>query len=96
MLLCLHWRILGGCWTGILLTDGDGHMALRDQITARLKDAMREKDSPRVSTLRLINAAIKDQDIAARGKGETEGVDEAGVLAILGKMVNQRQESARA
>lgn len=96
LLLCLHWRILGGCWTGILLTDGDGHMALRDQITARLKDAMREKDSTRVSTLRLINAAIKDQDIAARGKGETEGVDEAGVLAILGKMVKQRQESARA
>jgi hypothetical protein len=61
-----------------------------------MKAAMREKNSARVSTLRLINAAIKDQDIAARGKGESEGVGEADVLAILGKMVKQRQESARA
>jgi hypothetical protein len=61
-----------------------------------MKAAMREKNSARVSTLRLINAAIKDQDIAARGKGEAEGVGEADVLAILGKMVKQRQESARA
>ena len=71
-------------------------MSLRDRINATLKTAMREKDSTRVSTLRLINAAIKDQDIAARGKGEAEGVTDAGVLAIMGKMVKQRQESARA
>ena len=71
-------------------------MSLRDRINATLKTAMREKDSTRVSTLRLINAAIKDQDIAARGKGEAEGVSDAGVLAIMGKMVKQRQESARA
>ncbi|WP_071672710.1 GatB/YqeY domain-containing protein [Nioella nitratireducens] len=71
-------------------------MSLRERITAGLKTAMREKDSTRVSTLRLINAAIKDHDIAARGKGETEGVGNPEVLAILGKMVKQRQESARA
>ena len=71
-------------------------MTLRERITSGLKDAMREKDQTRLSTLRLINAAIKDQDIDARGKGNADGVDEAGLLAILGKMVKQRQESARA
>jgi uncharacterized protein YqeY len=69
---------------------------LRERIGAGLKEAMREKDALRLSTLRLINAAIKDQDIAARGEGRVDGVDEATVLAILGKMVKQRQESARA
>lgn len=71
-------------------------MDLRERISAGLKDAMREKDAIRLSTLRLINAAIKDQDIAARGDGRADGVDDATVLAILGKMVKQRQESARA
>lgn len=71
-------------------------MNLRDRITSGLKEAMRDKDKAQISTLRLINAAIKDQDIDARAKGDTEGVDDAGVLAILGKMVKQRQESARA
>ena len=71
-------------------------MNLRDRITTGLKEAMRDKDATRVSTLRLINAAIKDQDIDARAGGDTEGVDSAAVLAILGKMVKQRQESARA
>ncbi len=71
-------------------------MDLRERISAGLKDAMREKDAIRLSTLRLINAAIKDQDIAARGDGRGDGVDDAAVLAILGKMVKQRQESARA
>jgi uncharacterized protein YqeY len=71
-------------------------MDLRARIGAGLKEAMREKDAARLSTLRLINAAIKDQDIAARGDGKPEGVDDAAVLAILGKMVKQRHESARA
>ena len=71
-------------------------MDLRDRIGPGLKEAMREKDAIRLSTLRLINAAIKDQDIAARGEGRSEGVDDPAVLAILGKMVKQRQESARA
>ena len=71
-------------------------MDLRERIGAGLKTAMREKDAARLSTLRLINAAIKDQDIALRGEGRADGVDDAGVLAILGKMVKQRQESARA
>jgi len=71
-------------------------MTLRERINAGLKQAMRDKDTTRLSTLRLINAAIKDQDIAARAGAGAEGVGEAEVLAILGKMVKQRQESARA
>ncbi len=74
-------------------------MDLRERISEALKSAMREKDASRLSTLRLISAAIKDRDIAKRGEGgdgaET-GVSEADILQILGKMVKQRQESARA
>jgi uncharacterized protein YqeY len=71
-------------------------LGLRDRIGAGLKQAMRDKDATRLSTLRLISAAVKDQDIAVRAKGQTDGVAEPDVLAILGKMVKQRQESARA
>ncbi|MGB3408020.1 MAG: GatB/YqeY domain-containing protein [Jannaschia sp.] len=69
-------------------------MELRDRLSARLKDAMRDKDALRLSTLRLINAAIKDQDIALRVEGRTVGETE--IMAILAKMVKQRHESARA
>jgi uncharacterized protein YqeY len=69
-------------------------MDLRERLNARLKDAMRDKDTRRVGTLRLINAALKDQDIALRAEGKTVGDAEA--TAILAKMVKQRQESARA
>ncbi len=71
-------------------------MDLRDKITASMKAAMKAKEADRLSTLRLINAAIKDRDIAARGSGEDGIVGDDVVLAILGKMVKQRQESARA
>ena len=71
-------------------------MSLRDRVNAALKQAMKDRAAERLSTLRLFNAAIKDRDIAARGEGQDEGVSEADVLAILGKMVKQRQESARA
>lgn len=67
---------------------------MRTSITDALKEAMKAKDVLRLGTLRLINAAIKDQDIALRVDGKT--VSDAGILAILGKMVKQRQESARA
>ena len=70
-------------------------MDLRTRITSSIKQAMRDKDSARLSTLRLINAAIKDRDIAARGDGIDDGVSDAEVLAILGKMSKQRTESAR-
>ena len=71
-------------------------MELRERINQALKDAMRQRETERLSTLRLISAAIKDRDIAARGKGEEGGVDDGEILQILGKMVKQRQESARA
>jgi len=71
-------------------------MALRDRLQTSLKDAMRAREVERLSTLRLINAAIKDREIAMRGEGGEAEVGEGDILAILGKMVKQRQESARA
>lgn len=71
-------------------------MTLRTRINDDLKQAMKDKDQARLSTLRLINAAIKDRDIAARAEGQDDGVGEDEVLAILGKMAKQRHESARA
>jgi uncharacterized protein len=71
-------------------------MTLRDRLSAALKDAMRAKEVDRLSTLRLINAAIKDRDIAARGEGQDGPVPDDVVLGLLGRMVKQRQESARA
>ncbi len=70
-------------------------MELRSRIMAELKQAMKDKAAERLSTLRLISAAIKDRDIAVRVDGNDDGVGEGEVLAILGKMVRQRQESAK-
>jgi uncharacterized protein YqeY len=70
-------------------------MDLRTKISTALKQAMKDKDAARLSTLRLINAAIKDKDIDARAAGQEAGVSENEVLAILGKMTKQRVESAR-
>ncbi|WP_338548625.1 GatB/YqeY domain-containing protein [Roseovarius phycicola] len=73
-------------------------MGLRKRVGDTLKQAMKDKDATRLGTLRLINAAIKDQDIAQRGSDSDtgEGVGDAEILAILGKMTKQRMESARA
>ncbi|WP_417254910.1 GatB/YqeY domain-containing protein [Celeribacter sp.] len=71
-------------------------MDMRSRLNAALKTAMKEKDSERLTTLRLINAAIKDREIASRGEGEDVVVSDDDVLGILGKMVKQRQESAKA
>jgi uncharacterized protein YqeY len=71
-------------------------MELRGRVGDALKSAMKARDTERLSTLRLINAAIKDRDIALRGDGADEGVGDDEVLKILGKMVKQRNESARA
>lgn len=69
-------------------------MSLRDQIMSDLKDAMRARDGVRVSTLRLIQAAVKDRDIAARAEDRCEGCDQGEIQAILLKLVKQREESA--
>ena len=71
-------------------------MLLRDRLQTALKEAMKAKEADRLSTLRLINAAIKDREIAVRGDDAASEVDEDAILAILGKMMKQRQESARA
>lgn len=71
-------------------------MSLRERLQGALKEAMRAKEAERLSTLRLINAAIKDREIASRGEGGEGEVGDPEILAIMGKMVKQRQESARA
>lgn len=71
-------------------------MTLRDRLQAALKDAMRAREADRLSTLRLINAAIKDREIAQRGEPGEGEVGDPEILGILGKLVKQRQESARA
>ena len=71
-------------------------MEMQSRITTALKEAMKSKDSARLSTLRLINAAIKDREIALRGSAEDTKLSDDDILGILGKMVKQRQESVRA
>ncbi|HZP79148.1 MAG TPA: GatB/YqeY domain-containing protein [Pseudolabrys sp.] len=65
---------------------------LRDDINNALKEAMKARNERAVSTLRLVNAAFKNADIEARGAGKTIG--DADLLAVLQKMIKQRQESA--
>jgi uncharacterized protein len=66
---------------------------LREAFTERLKDAMRARDSRTVSAVRLIIAALQDRDIAARGTGNTAGIDHSDILRLLLGMVKQRRES---
>ncbi|RTL89841.1 MAG: GatB/YqeY domain-containing protein [Hyphomicrobiales bacterium] len=64
---------------------------MREKITQDLKDAMKAGDRAKVDALRLINAALKDKDIEARGAGKTLTGDD--ILALLQKMIKSRQES---
>ena len=67
---------------------------MRDELTAALKEAMKAKDTVRLSTIRLVQAAIKDRDIANRTAGKDAASDEE-IAQLLAKMVKQREESAR-
>ena len=67
---------------------------MRTKIAEEMKQSMKDKNPRRTSTLRLINAAITDRDIALRGKGKDKADDEE-VLDILTKMVKQREESSK-
>jgi len=67
---------------------------MRETIAAALKTATKAQDKRRVSTLRLVSAAIKDRDIAARGLGKGEATD-AELLELLAKMIKQREESEK-
>ena len=66
---------------------------LRETINNAMKDAMKARDERRVSTLRMMNAAIKNADIEARGQGK-EPLNEADLMSLFQKMIKQRQESA--
>jgi uncharacterized protein YqeY len=67
---------------------------MRERFDAALKDATLKQDKRRMATLRLINAAVKDRDIAARTAGR-DPVSDDEILEILGKMIKQRLESTR-
>lgn len=71
-------------------------MSLRERIFEDLKTALKARETQTLSTLRLVNAAIKDRDIALRGEGEDRLMTDEEITAVLSKMVRQRQESARA
>ncbi|MBB3945679.1 hypothetical protein GGQ73_001614 [Rhizobium skierniewicense] len=66
---------------------------IRDTFAAALKDAMKAREPRRLSTIRLVQAAVKDRDIANRGVGKDPVSDEE-ILQILAKMIKQREESA--
>ncbi len=68
---------------------------MRKRLFEAQKDAMRAKATLRLSTLRLVNAAIKDRDIAARSEDNPDGVSDAEILSILAKMIKQRNDSAK-
>ena len=68
---------------------------LRTRFQENLKQAMHAKDEIAVGTLRLIMAAMKDRDIAARGKGNWDGIGEEEILSMLQSMIKQRQESIK-
>jgi uncharacterized protein YqeY len=65
---------------------------MRERFTTELKEAMKAGDKRKLGTIRLIQAALKDKDIEARGAGKGQATDEE-ILALLQKMIKQRQES---
>jgi len=66
---------------------------LRDELKNAMKDAMREKRATDLATIRLILAAVKDRDIAAREHGQMNGVDDDSIRDLMQKMIKQRGES---
>lgn len=69
---------------------------MRDRINAALKAAMKDREQQRVCTLRLMNAALNEREIASRTGDDRPGIDEAESLDVLSRMVKQREESAKA
>lgn len=70
-------------------------MDLRQKINVQLKECLKDKNQAGVSTIRLIMAALKDRDIAARAQGKADGIDENEILSLLQSMIKQREESAK-
>src|ERR1700748_2876420 len=71
-------------------------MGLREQFTEQMKEAMKAKDAKRLATLRMVLAALKDRDIAARTETSRELLGDDEILLLLAKMIKQREESATA
>jgi len=69
---------------------------LRESLNEALKQAMKGQDKRGVSTIRLILAALKDRDIAARSRDQSDGLSDDQILEMLQKMVKQRRESIEA
>ena len=68
---------------------------LRERLGEELKTAMKAKEQHKVSTLRLILAALKDRDIAVRANGQPDGISDDEILELFTKMVRQRRESIK-
>ena len=68
---------------------------MRDRIAQAMKQALKDKDQVALATTRLISAALKDRDIAARGQDQHDGISDDEILSMLQTMIKQRQESAR-
>ncbi len=68
-------------------------MSLRERFNAAMKEAMKSGDKPRLSAVRLVNAAIKDRDIEARGAGKGQATEDE-IVGLLQRMIKQRHESA--
>jgi uncharacterized protein len=71
-------------------------MSLRQRLNDELKQAMKAADKLKVSTLRLVNAAIKERDIESRTAGPDDGIGDAQILEVMNKMIKQRQDSLAA
>ena len=68
---------------------------MRDRLAQAMKQALKDKDQVALATIRLISAALKDRDIAARSQDRHDGISDDEILAMLQTMIKQRQESAR-
>ena len=68
---------------------------MRQNIAAAMKQALKDKDRAALGTMRLIMAALKDRDIAARGNGNSDGISDDDILGLLQTMIKQRTESAK-
>ena len=71
-------------------------MSLRAQLNDAMKEAMKAKDAKRLATVRLVLAALKDKDIAARSETSRDLLGDDEILSLLAKMIKQREESATA
>jgi hypothetical protein len=80
---------------GIFAKKGSKKVTKRTEFIESLKNAQKAQEKIKVSTIRLIMAAVKERDIEARSKGNTDGISESEILSLLQSMIKQRQESSK-